>query len=354
MPSVPNRYYNSPWIAQAAQNLGQALYPDPNDELRSLQMQQAEASLAQGALKARLEAEDRETTQRTMAELSEAFAGVEYEEATGQPTPESMNRVAAYAAKVPGTKASDLYNPLSRFFTTGQSQFGQTSRNTADIEANKALQEQRDALAKALEDQKAQHAKELEDIKQRGATHRTGLTVGARKYAADKQAAGVAGKPPKSVPHLTSEDIAIGLETLANETGYPLTDDDRHRLQAATEQDWQKTGSPEASLQRVWMQEVVRKGGYGTKSVPNAGAVAAVLRKLNWGGTTKYLDTGLGDVASGATAVPAEEAPPAEAEAPAEAPAGAPPITALKEGIATKFANGQMWTLQQGQPVRLK
>lgn len=36
------------------------------------------------------------------------------------------------------------------------------------------------------------------------------------------------------------------------------------------------------------------------------------------------------------------------------APADAPPVTALKEGQTTTFANGQQWTLQKGKQVRVK
>jgi len=33
---------------------------------------------------------------------------------------------------------------------------------------------------------------------------------------------------------------------------------------------------------------------------------------------------------------------------------GAPPASALKEGVGTKFKNGQVWTLQNGQPTRVQ
>jgi hypothetical protein len=46
-----------------------------------------------------------------------------------------------------------------------------------------------------------------------------------------------------------------------------------------------------------------------------------------------------------------------DAPAPAPAPAAAsstPPVSKLKEGVATKFGNGQTWTLKNGQPVQVK
>ena len=46
-------------------------------------------------------------------------------------------------------------------------------------------------------------------------------------------------------------------------------------------------------------------------------------------------------------------APGAPSAAPAAA-ASAPPVNLLKEGQPTEFKNGQTWTLENGQPKRLK
>ena len=48
-------------------------------------------------------------------------------------------------------------------------------------------------------------------------------------------------------------------------------------------------------------------------------------------------------------------AQPATTTAPANAPrTNTPPVSALKEGTATKFKNGQIWTLRNGQAVQLQ
>ena len=57
-------------------------------------------------------------------------------------------------------------------------------------------------------------------------------------------------------------------------------------------------------------------------------------------------------VMSGGNA-PAPADSPAPAPAPAAAPSTTPPISALKEGVATKFKNGQTWTLQNGKPKQV-
>lgn len=41
------------------------------------------------------------------------------------------------------------------------------------------------------------------------------------------------------------------------------------------------------------------------------------------------------------------------APAPAAAPSATPPVSALKEGVATKFKNGQTWTLKNGKPTQV-
>ena len=48
-----------------------------------------------------------------------------------------------------------------------------------------------------------------------------------------------------------------------------------------------------------------------------------------------------------------EDAPTTSASAPA-AVSSTPPVNKLKEGVATKFGNGQTWTLKNGQPVQVK
>jgi hypothetical protein len=58
-------------------------------------------------------------------------------------------------------------------------------------------------------------------------------------------------------------------------------------------------------------------------------------------------------VMSGGNA-PAPASVPAPATAPAAAPSTTPPISALKEGVATKFKNGQTWTLENGKPKQVK
>jgi hypothetical protein len=57
------------------------------------------------------------------------------------------------------------------------------------------------------------------------------------------------------------------------------------------------------------------------------------------------------------TAQPRGQAAPATGGAPtkpAAAPTSSPPVSLLKEGVETKFKNGQTWTLKNGKPVQVK
>jgi hypothetical protein len=47
-------------------------------------------------------------------------------------------------------------------------------------------------------------------------------------------------------------------------------------------------------------------------------------------------------------------APAAPSAKPAAAPTSSPPVSLLKEGVETKFTNGQTWTLKNGKPVQVK
>jgi hypothetical protein len=51
--------------------------------------------------------------------------------------------------------------------------------------------------------------------------------------------------------------------------------------------------------------------------------------------------------------MPRAEAKPTETK-PAAAPTSSPPVNLLKEGVETKFTNGQTWTLKNGKPVQVK
>lgn len=72
MATVPNRYYNSPWIAQAAANLTDALFGNPERDYQRLQAQKLQADMDRQAVLDTQAKEDRErkfTSQRLLGDI---------------------------------------------------------------------------------------------------------------------------------------------------------------------------------------------------------------------------------------------------------------------------------------------
>lgn len=72
MATVPNRYYNSPWIAQAAANLTDALFGNPERDYQRLQAQKLQADMDRQAVLDKQTLQDRErklTSQRLLGEI---------------------------------------------------------------------------------------------------------------------------------------------------------------------------------------------------------------------------------------------------------------------------------------------
>lgn len=84
----------------------------------------------------------------------------------------------------------------------------------------------------------------------------------------------------------------------------------------------------------------------GEKADAYAYAESAAARAANYGEQFLYPAPGKG----GKTQPPA----PGLTPAPKQGAAATPPVDRLKEGVKTKFANGQVWTLQNGQAVQVK
>lgn len=91
----------------------------------------------------------------------------------------------------------------------------------------------------------------------------------------------------------------------------------------------------------------------GPNVAPQGSPLAASLAGVGQGNAPAPPPTQLTQpTVPGGPPAPAPTAPP-----PPASPAGSPPpaaLAALKEGIQTPFNNGQVWTLQDGQPTRLR
>jgi hypothetical protein len=105
-----------------------------------------------------------------------------------------------------------------------------------------------------------------------------------------------------------------------------------------------KTASPERLT--TWMNSIVGLiRTYDEKSMDDGDKEAR--RRLQ--ARAEEIDKELQRRQSGGTAAPAAPAAPGAPSA----TTAAPPVTLLKEGVRTKFKNGQVWTLKNGKPERV-
>src|SRR5262252_1054555 len=114
MPTVPNRYYNSPWIAEATANLTDALFGNPEREAASLRGQQIRAEMARQQEADKREAADRLAYDTGMKSFADVVSGIQPDPKTGQWRLEDMAQLASIAATIPGAKSNDLMNILNR------------------------------------------------------------------------------------------------------------------------------------------------------------------------------------------------------------------------------------------------
>ena len=136
MPTVPNRYYNSPWIAQAATNLSDAMFGNPDRELQSLQAQQIRQSMERQTMLDEVAAQEREQQQIAQMRLGDVV--------TAQPgmVPE-YSRLALAA----GNKPMDVFYAGGTGSATYQQKSGlQRERLLAKIDELNLTGEQKYAL----------------------------------------------------------------------------------------------------------------------------------------------------------------------------------------------------------------
>ena len=107
--------------------------------------------------------------------------------------------------------------------------------------------------------------------------------------------------------------------------------------------------------------------GVVQRTTSDAMTALSKFKLLNSRDWKKYVDGMGGDVVAASKAyvddykagilpqalMPRAEAKPTETK-PAAAPTSSPPVNLLKEGVETKFTNGQTWTLKNGKPVQVK
>jgi hypothetical protein len=405
MAQVPNFYYNSPWIAQAANSLASALAPPDQDKL--LAREHLRLQMESERTKAANTITDRENTERSRGAVGKLYAlqsnpilgpdGKPDKKATEAEAFRLADEAMTYGPKDVRAEVDDALFNLSPGFRTKRilqsyTQNAQMDRLTRSLSGALDQINARGTIQQGL--QNDQQDFELERLDKL-----YGLRWKELEFRAANAAKGVGQKPITITPQIGK---AILSEVLKREraTKNSLTDEARFRLVTKITEDTQTSRNPYASADAVWNREFpnARYTDAATQQVPETDAdfgVNTLMRILGIEPTDTYLapgsdaptptaPPGVDPNSLGAAAVTPPVAPPLpvtpndririegdmtrEMNARAAAETAAmplpdakptssttkrtpPPKDRLKEGKNTTFANKEVWTLKNGVPT---
>lgn len=329
MATIPNRYYNSPWIADAARNLASALYGDPEREARQEQMRYE---------RSRQERMD----QIAIADHERKLAGQQLLGDIVAPGLDDAAVQAAMQAAITGgvdpTQAMTAAGTVSPKYRASQAL--QDDKQAAALQQMQyKIASQEAMFGDRLGLLYAQLAQEGRLGDQRNATTQRGQDMSSadRRYVADTGA--------------QSREKAAQIR--ANAGGKDkINRRDAFLISADIDQRAASMGVKLDPYQKAQIQAIAEREG-----VPVSEAMAAVMQ----GGEVVPGESHLFGADDPATLQLPAPITFADVFAPRGAPAPAaitatpqPPASALKEGVRTKFANGQVWTLRNGQPMQVQ
>lgn len=409
MATVPNYYYNSPWIADAGRNLASALAPpDPKEILAreqgqwQFQRMQQLAREAEEDRTANLEADKALAELSTDEEAVNPVTGVVDQRQTGinrrniaarafaggreyvEPTNKLLGQYSStfeteQLLKVLGIAASESAQnrrfgnqmDLARF------QAGEQEKRDQNRFANNwSMQQYRTSAQFALHNARAQQR--LLEIQERAKTE---------------------SGNPKNISGKMLEDIVTFLDTRVAESGAQLPAGAYNELLTRMAINASRHGDVPLAVADEWEKAGLDAGDMGAPAAA-PGPIAQLFQSLGFGSSPQYLTPNFGprpgaptqDTGSayerelkasggefqpavapplppgvptlgGVITAPEAAGPPIElpaAPSPAPAPAraapksGAPPARLLKEGIETTFKGKGTWTLKKGVPTRVK
>ena len=361
MAQIPNYYYNSPWIADAAKSLASAFAPiDPEKDIAR---RRDAWMFEQLQKKAGLEEHD-----RSERDLAEGFFGqiasfkpilkedgTEDTEATERAVMELYGKGIEHGGDI--TKGMALSGPYAPAFTAKQ--ILQTLK--AQAAANAMVEKYR--LIGGLQDDRFEN-EGVRDARRHGyavdiadVNYKNKLALQADAHLnriAEKRAAAAlnGGKPPRMIPRSAMEDIIYGFDLKEEEItgGRKIPKKYRDKMVEEAEDLVQKGGKVQTAVNAVWAKhkldavpEPKAKGFFdfsGPDAVIPEGFDEPAVDPNSLGGAA--VGAGADAVAAAATPVPDNETLPQRA------------LQALSEGVETPFNNGQVWTLVNGKPKRLK
>lgn len=192
---TPNRYYNSPWIADAARNLSMAIYGDPEAEA-ARERQQFEMDRAR-AQDQRTES-DRLARQTGMQAFSNALRSL-----PENPSYEDLGGLASIYGQIPGADVGDVMGLLASRDPRVMARLEEQGRQIASLDERQSKQ-----IASA----EKTSAAEIE-----AATLRAIIAARASKYGADKQLEAATDRAGRTNPIEVTGSEALDNEMLLDQ-----------------------------------------------------------------------------------------------------------------------------------------
>jgi hypothetical protein len=359
MAAIPNRYYNSPWIAQAGENLAMALAPpDPQKQLAA---QRAKWEFDRAQEVARIQDEDRLRAEELRQSLGDVYNAARAPAVSvGPHSPGEAQYFAEHPEAVPTPPPSaNLGDAVGRAFSKGatpqeidlitgdkyaQQRALRAMMGDAAYErmiAQEGFRDNRFYVGEEGKDRRLGVTEEGKDtrlgVTEEGKDRRLGVTEGGKdrrlgvtEAGKDRRGTGGAGGGDalKSLPAATVKVIRVELARrikAAKEQGIELgmSPDDQFALESEIADDVKRfTGNPVTSVQRIFGRRMRnQQGGLRTRPVTEEGMI--------WDTTRQQLDpdmTGLG------SAIPAPGSGVlAQPPAPTAPQGQRPPISSFKK-----------------------
>lgn len=261
MASVPNYYYNSPWIADAGRNLAAALAP-PDPE-KQLAMQKERLTLQMLQEKQRLDAEDR-ADEHTIRTAYGRMMEPAINPVTGQVDPVQTEKnirldfAEALGAGADPKTGAGLLGTVSPYFQQQQAlaaskadEFikGLNVKAAIDERDDKRLFAHQDA---SREDSQAFTAEQNAARYKAQAEQNAARIAGHIQAAAAKQAGG--GKPERAIPKTILGEIALGMDDRIRRTNRMMPAEQYFKFAERVGKRWQMNGNVEQAINEQWAE----------------------------------------------------------------------------------------------------
>jgi len=380
MAQIPNYYFNSPYIADAARNLASALAPQDPEKL--LARQKMAFEFEQEKEKARLEEQARAEMDigRDYAAQLASMEPIMMADGKTVDKEATFNQARKlYAGMIQNRIDPKMAEAIAGPFGPGFAAKSQLAEITGDARMDYLTASLAGQLGIHKYDQSQSNARTVGGW-QNQLTLQQMRNYGAYQSALARAANTQTRKGAKvSVPDLEQITFLIMSKEMQDPEGRQLFDDERDKLIDAAVELFKSTGNHQGAVNAVWDATVggnqraaaapgkwEQLAGYD----PYSGYIKPDISKLSQFSQPGGAPT-LGGAAIGAPGgAPGVFIPPSmdlpgtgplpAPTPPAAAPGGGggslPPAARakLKEGVITTFANKQQWTLKNGVPTRVK